>query len=119
MWTKTDWTRREMLRRSFNGIGRWPGDVTSARRSPKQPSFPPKVKNVIFLFMSGGVSQVDTFEYKPALEKIAGPASTAHVRPHGRAAVVPEAEPRGAAVALSVPRSRPVGTKDFVRCSSI
>jgi len=44
----------------------------TALAAPKQPSFPPKVKNVIFLFLSGGVSQVDTFESKPALEKIAG-----------------------------------------------
>ncbi len=69
MWTKTNWSRRDMLRRSFNGIG---GLAMTALGAEKQPNFPPKVKNVIFLFMSGGVSQVDTFEHKPALEKIAG-----------------------------------------------
>ena len=31
-----------------------------------------KAKSCIFLFMEGGVSQMDTFEYKPALEKYAG-----------------------------------------------
>lgn len=31
--------------------------------------FPPRVRNVIFLFMEGGVSQVDSFDYKPMLEK--------------------------------------------------
>ena len=36
---------------------------------PKAPHFAPKAKSVISLFMSGGVSHVDTFDYKPALEK--------------------------------------------------
>lgn len=35
--------------------------------SPKQPHFPPRAKRVIFLFMSGGVSHVDTFDPKPQL----------------------------------------------------
>jgi hypothetical protein len=36
---------------------------------PKPPHFKPRAKAVISLFMSGGVSHVDTFQYKPALEK--------------------------------------------------
>jgi hypothetical protein len=32
----------------------------------------PKAKHVIFLFMNGGMSQIDTFDYKPALEKYHG-----------------------------------------------
>ncbi len=36
------------------------------------PHFPPKVKRVIFLFMSGGVSQFETFDYKPQLNKRRG-----------------------------------------------
>jgi hypothetical protein len=35
----------------------------------KAPHFPPKARSVIFLFMEGGVSQVDSFDYKPMLEK--------------------------------------------------
>src|SRR5262245_35185718 len=31
--------------------------------------FPPKVKSVIWLFMTGGPSQVDTFDYKPELQR--------------------------------------------------
>src|ERR1700742_883374 len=31
--------------------------------------FPAKAKSVIWLFMNGGQSQVDTWDYKPALEK--------------------------------------------------
>ena len=40
--------------------------------SPKKPHFPPRAKSVISLFMSGGVSHVDTFDPKPALNKYAG-----------------------------------------------
>ena len=35
--------------------------------APKQPHFPAKAKNVIFLFMAGGPSQLDMFEHKPQL----------------------------------------------------
>ena len=35
----------------------------------KKPHVPPRAKRVIFLFMQGGVSQVDSFDYKPRLEK--------------------------------------------------
>ena len=37
--------------------------------SLKQPHFPARAKRVIFLFMHGGPSQVDTFDYKPLLER--------------------------------------------------
>lgn len=40
--------------------------------APKRAHLPTKVKSVIFLMMNGGPSQVDTFDYKPALEKYAG-----------------------------------------------
>jgi len=40
--------------------------------SPKQPHFKPRAKNVISLFMCGGVSHLDTFDPKPALEKYHG-----------------------------------------------
>jgi hypothetical protein len=36
---------------------------------PRPPQFPAKVRNVIFLYMDGGPSQVDTFDPKPLLEK--------------------------------------------------
>src|SRR3954468_17050538 len=36
--------------------------------APKDPHFAPKAKRVIFLFMQGAASQVDTFEYKPRLQ---------------------------------------------------
>src|SRR6516162_2494418 len=37
--------------------------------APITPHFKPRAKSVISLFMSGGVRHVDTFQYKPALEK--------------------------------------------------
>jgi Protein of unknown function (DUF1501) len=37
--------------------------------SVRQPHHPARAKRVIFLYMQGGVSQVDSFDYKPILEK--------------------------------------------------
>jgi hypothetical protein len=39
---------------------------------PKPPHFPAKAKRIIFLFMSGAISQHDTFEYKPKLQSDGG-----------------------------------------------
>src|SRR6266481_30872 len=40
--------------------------------SPKPTHFKPKAKNVIFLFMAGGPSQLDLFDYKPKLNQYDG-----------------------------------------------
>src|SRR5688500_18496214 len=40
--------------------------------APKPPHFAAKAKSVIFLFMYGGPSQVDTFDYKPNLYSLDG-----------------------------------------------
>ena len=37
--------------------------------APRPPHFPAKAKSVIWLFMNGGPSHVDTWDYKPELEK--------------------------------------------------
>jgi hypothetical protein len=37
--------------------------------APKPTHFAPRAKRVVFLFMNGGFSQVDTFDYKPELQK--------------------------------------------------
>ena len=50
--------------------------------SPKAPHFAPKAKSVIFLFMYGGPSHVDTFDYKPLLYKLDG--QTIPVKTKGR-----------------------------------
>jgi len=39
---------------------------------PRAPHFAAKAKSVIFLFMVGGPSQIDTFDYKPELQKLNG-----------------------------------------------
>ncbi len=37
---------------------------------PKKPHFPAKAKNVIYLFMAGGPSQLELFDYKPKLQEL-------------------------------------------------
>src|ERR1700736_4325638 len=37
--------------------------------APKEPHFKPRAKRIIFLFMEGAMSQLDTIEYKPELQK--------------------------------------------------
>jgi hypothetical protein len=49
--------------------------------APRVPRLPPKVKSVIFCFMSGGVSHVDTFDPKPRLKKDHGKPMPVPVRP--------------------------------------
>ena len=50
--------------------------------APRPPHFAPKAKSVIFLFMYGGPSQVDTFDYKPKLYELDG--QTIPVKTFGR-----------------------------------
>ncbi|MFO0880121.1 MAG: DUF1501 domain-containing protein [Gemmataceae bacterium] len=40
--------------------------------APREPHFTPRAKRILFLFMTGAISQVDTFEYKPQLQKSHG-----------------------------------------------
>jgi hypothetical protein len=71
-------SRRELLRASANGFGLLAlGSLLhgAEKQSPlaaKVGHFPPKAKRVIFLFMHGGPSQVDTFDPKPMLKKFDG-----------------------------------------------
>src|SRR5579871_4866488 len=69
-------TRREALRGIAGGFGMVGlGGALKASTSPwtvKAPHFAPKAKHVIFLFLNGGLSQIDSFDYKPQLEKLHG-----------------------------------------------
>lgn len=82
-------TRRQLFGLGAKGIGiaalaslmKQDGLASSAMgedRDPKTgglvglPHFAPKVKRVIFLHQSGGPSQIETFDYKPSLEKLHG-----------------------------------------------
>jgi hypothetical protein len=40
--------------------------------APKAPNFPARAKNIIYLFMAGGPSQLDLFDYKPKLADLNG-----------------------------------------------
>ena len=46
----------------------------------KPPHFPAKAKSVIFLFMYGGPSAVDLFDYKPELQKRDGQSVNLEIR---------------------------------------
>ncbi len=50
--------------------------------APKKPHFTPKAKSVIFLYMYGGPSQIDTFDYKPGMKGTDG--KTVAVNTFGR-----------------------------------
>ncbi|MCM8536594.1 MAG: DUF1501 domain-containing protein [Lentisphaeraceae bacterium] len=60
-----------------DGVSKWNNPL-----APKKPMFAPKAKSVIFLFMYGGPSHVDTFDYKPLLYKLDG--KSIPVKTHGR-----------------------------------
>ena len=66
--------RRTFVRSAVAGSALFPALVSELMAdgpadplAPRPPHFPAKAKNVIFLFMSGGVSHVDTFDPKPRL----------------------------------------------------
>ena len=60
---------------SLMGDGQFASAAEPGRRDPQSARtshFPPRVKNVIFLFMAGGPSQLELFDNKPSLHKYAG-----------------------------------------------
>lgn len=68
-------TRRRFVRSAVAGTMLFPAIVQGLLAdegdplAPRQPHFPAKAKRVIFLFMTGGVSHIDTFDPKPALTR--------------------------------------------------
>lgn len=92
-------TRRQMVRSLVSGSLLLPGIISQllgdeARGAteeanplaPKAPHFPGKAKRIIFLFMTGGVSHMDTFDPKPRLvadaEKgVLSPGGRPYMRP--------------------------------------
>lgn len=93
----TPLTRRELLQQSANGFGSLAlatlladpayaglaGTETRAKNplAPRKSHYPAKVKSVIFLFMDGGPSQMDTFDPKPRLIKEHGTRIKLPVQP--------------------------------------
>ena len=86
-------SRRDMLTKCSTGFGLLALSGLLAERAgadgagqaspfaPRRPHFKPKVKSVIFCFMSGGVSHVDTFDPKPRLKRDHGKPMPVPVRP--------------------------------------
>ena len=70
-------TRRELLRSASCGFGSLAlaglaqQQAMASSLHARSPHFPPRAKRVIFLFMQGGPSHIDTFDYKPELTKAA------------------------------------------------
>ena len=70
--------RRNFLTQSYLGLGGLAFSAMAAPSlaegpmAPKPQHLAARAKRCIFLFMEGGVSQVDLFDYKPTLEKYAG-----------------------------------------------
>jgi len=76
--TSQPMTRREALCKMGAGFGMLSlasmlgnsiAKADEAKESWMIPGMKPKAKHVIFLFMNGGLSQIDSFDHKPALEK--------------------------------------------------
>jgi hypothetical protein len=83
-------TRRAMLRRCSLGFGSMALAGLLADKSygalagdgtPPGPHFKPRAKRVIFCYMSGGVSHVDSFDPKPELAKRQGQPMPVPVKP--------------------------------------
>src|SRR5438132_10323741 len=71
-------SRRQVLRHFANGFGLlalanlFADEASASSQNPlaiKPPHFTPRARRVIFLFMSGGPSHVDTFDPKPRLDR--------------------------------------------------
>jgi len=72
-------TRRHFFGRAALGLGtaalatltaQRAGAATATGGLPDLPHFAPKAKRAIYLFMNGGPSQMDMFDYKPAMDKL-------------------------------------------------
>jgi len=71
-------SRRNWLKAASCGLGALtvsglaPSTASANLLSPRQPHFAPKANRVIFLFINGGPSQFESFDYKPLLKKAGG-----------------------------------------------
>ncbi|MDH3246215.1 MAG: DUF1501 domain-containing protein [Saprospiraceae bacterium] len=77
--------RRQFLTRTSLGLGALALGVLNTRASVSSSEeivhhFAPRAKRVVYLFMSGGPSQLDLFDYKPNLEEVHGEALPDSIR---------------------------------------
>src|SRR5258706_325677 len=97
---RCDCSRRQVVRSLFTGSMLFPAVLQQLfadngdSLGPRAPHFPGKAKRVIFMYMPGGVSHVDSFDYKP---KLIAAAEAKEVYRNGRLYVRPhwEFKPRG------------------------
>lgn len=99
-----EFDRRQMVRSLLLGSGLFPAvlrDLMASEASPlapKTPHFPGTAKRVIFIYLSGGASHVDTFDPKPKLAEYQRDGKTGDnirkmlgspwaARPHGQSGI--------------------------------
>lgn len=98
-------SRRDFLQRSAAGFG-WLAfsalqsiSATAAQRrtdalAPKTPHHVARAKRVIFLFMEGGPSHLESFDWRPELARVGGDARSRYLapvfpfRPHGKSGLM-------------------------------
>jgi hypothetical protein len=88
--------RRAFLKECAGGIGMtalWnllalDGYAGDNPLAAKEPQFTPRAKNVIFLFMEGGPSQIDLFDPKPEMVRFDGQALPESIRKNLRFAFI-------------------------------
>ncbi|MDC0263133.1 DUF1501 domain-containing protein, partial [Verrucomicrobiales bacterium] len=82
-------TRRDWLRKSFLGLGSIAaadllardGGLYAAGEGLTKLHHTPRAKRIIYIFLEGGLSQIDSYDHKPALEKYAGKPLPDSIRP--------------------------------------
>jgi hypothetical protein len=76
-----DLTRRRLLAAGAAALAVPPQEPSRAvdPLAPRAPMFAARAESVIFIFIQGGLSQVDSFDYKPALVKYDGKKLTEEV----------------------------------------
>ena len=85
-------SRRQLLQRSalgFGGLALWDlllrdgfarAEGGQARNPSPIPSYRPRAKSVIFLFMAGGPSHIDSYDPKPELDRLDGKETPESIR---------------------------------------
>src|SRR5687768_4955119 len=87
-----NFSRRQVIRSLATGSLLFPGIVQQLLAdefkgsdinplAPRAPHYVPRAKNVIFMYMSGGVSHMDTFDPKPRLNELHGKSNVPGGRP--------------------------------------
>jgi len=91
----TQWScdRRSFLEKTAAGFGwlafaalhadsvRAAGSDANNPLAPRRPNFPARAKRVIFMFMEGGPSHLESFDWKPELARVGGDAKSRYLAP--------------------------------------